>query len=206
MAHGRQARRDAGSTRAGLRQRHRQRTQRAPRAFAHGQYLGDQASYHRPFDATGSPPTPRAWRARRHIGALRASSATVGADSAAAVQAASTAPGQIAHADPAGRHRMERGRRGPRAAAGAGAPCRRAGHPARNRAGAEEQGAAMLILYGQALSEAGLGRGQPHCACHRHETAHATQVSRMARGRGGCPWDRIRMWSRGAQVLARTST
>src|ERR1035437_5355050 len=58
--------------------------------------VGDQATYHRPFDAPLTSDIEGLARAASHWVRTSASSATVGADSAAAVQAANTAPGQIA--------------------------------------------------------------------------------------------------------------
>jgi acetolactate synthase-1/2/3 large subunit len=58
--------------------------------------VGDQATYHRPFDSPLTADTEGLARATSHWVRTSASSASVGADSAAAVQAANTAPGQIA--------------------------------------------------------------------------------------------------------------
>ncbi|MBK5105400.1 MAG: hypothetical protein JJE42_14220, partial [Burkholderiales bacterium] len=58
--------------------------------------VGDQATYHRPFDAPLTADTEGLARASSHWVRSSVSSATVGADAAAAVQAANTAPGQIA--------------------------------------------------------------------------------------------------------------
>ncbi|MDO8943782.1 MAG: thiamine pyrophosphate-binding protein, partial [Desulfobacterales bacterium] len=57
--------------------------------------VGDHATYHRPFDAPLTADTEGLARAISHWVHTSASSATVGSDGAAAVQAAKTAPGQI---------------------------------------------------------------------------------------------------------------
>ena len=81
--------------------------------------VGDQATYHRPNDAPLTADT-EGW-ARGVSGWVRTAMdvATVGADAAAAVQAAQIAPGPDRHADPALRHLVERGRGGRRGAAAA---------------------------------------------------------------------------------------
>ena len=58
--------------------------------------VGDHATYHRPFDAPLTSDVEGLARATSHWVRSSAASATVGADAAAAVQAANTAPGQIA--------------------------------------------------------------------------------------------------------------
>ena len=153
--------------------------------------VGDHATYHRPFDAPLTTDTEGLARTVSHWVRTSTSSAQVGADGAAAVQAAMTPPGQIATlilpADTAWNE-------GAKVGAPLPAPARPAVAPDILRAIAQtlrSREPAMLILSGQALSEAGL------VAAHR--VAHVTgaklrtptQVPRMARGRGRVPVDRI---------------
>ena len=153
--------------------------------------VGDHATYHRPFDPPLTTDTEGLARAVSHWVRTSSSSTRVGADGAAAVQAALTPPGQIATlilpADTAWNEGGEVGAPLP-------VPPRPAAAPDALRAIAQALRSgepAMLILSGQALSEAGL------YAAHR--VAHAsgaklrtpTQVARMARGRGRAPVDRI---------------
>ena len=153
--------------------------------------VGDHATYHRPFDAPLTADTEGLARTVSHWVRTSASAQRVGADGAAAAQAAMTPPGQIATlilpADTAWNDGGEVGMPLTVPARSSVAPdslrviaqVLRSGEPA------------MLILSGQALSEAGL------TAAHR--IAHAsgaklrtpTQVARMARGRGRAPVDRI---------------
>ncbi|MGW8271508.1 MAG: thiamine pyrophosphate-binding protein, partial [Burkholderiales bacterium] len=58
--------------------------------------VGDQATYHRPYDAPLTTDTEGLARPVSHWVRTSASVATVASDAAAAVQAARTAPGQIA--------------------------------------------------------------------------------------------------------------
>lgn len=58
--------------------------------------VGDQATYHRPFDPPLTADTEGLSRAVSRWVRTSAASASLGADGAAAVQAAETAPGQIA--------------------------------------------------------------------------------------------------------------
>ena len=58
--------------------------------------VGDHASYHRPFDSPLTADTEGLARAVSHWVRTSVSSASVGADGAAAVQSANTPPGQIA--------------------------------------------------------------------------------------------------------------
>ena len=153
--------------------------------------VGDQATYHRPFDAPLTADTEGLARAVSNWVRTSTSSATVGADAAAAVQAANTAPGQIATlilpADTAWNE-------GGVVAASLPVPVRPAVAPDTLRAIAQllrSKEPATLLLYGQALSEAGLAAANrvAHVSGARLRTP--TQVSRMARGRGRVPVDRI---------------
>jgi acetolactate synthase-1/2/3 large subunit len=153
--------------------------------------VGDQASYHRPFDAPLTADTEGLARAASDWVRSSTASASVGADSAAAVQAANTAPGQIATlilpADTAWNE-------GGAIAAPLPVPARAAVAPNTVRAIAQvlkSKQPAMLILYGQALSEAGLAAANRVAHVTGAKLRTPTQVSRMARGRGRVPVDRI---------------
>ena len=153
--------------------------------------VGDQATYHRPFDAPLTSDTEGLARASSHWVRTSASSAGVGADSAAAVQAANTAPGQIATlilpADTAWNE-------GGVVAAPLPVPVRPAVAPDTVRTIAQllrSKEPAVLVLYGQALSEAGLAAANRVAHVSGAKLRTPTQVSRMARGRGRVPVDRI---------------
>jgi len=153
--------------------------------------VGDQATYHRPFDAPLTSDTEGLARASSNWVRTSASSATVGADAAAAVQAANTAPGQIATlilpADTAWNE-------GGMIAAPLPVPARATVAPETVRTIAQalrRKEPAMLILYGQALSEAGLAAANRVAHVTGAKLRTPTQLSRMARGRGRVPVDRI---------------
>jgi len=153
--------------------------------------IGDQATYHRPYDAPLTSDTEGLARAASHWVRTSASSASVGADSAAAVQAANTAPGQIATlilpADTAWNE-------GGVVAAPLAAPVRASVAPDTVRITAQalrSKEPAMLVLYGQALSEAGLVAANRVAHASGAKLRTTTQVSRIARGRGRVPVDRI---------------
>ena len=164
----------------------------ARRAFAPMvNIVGDHATYHRPFDAPLTADTEGLARATSHWVRSSSSSESVGADAAAAVQAANTAPGQIATlilpADTAWND-------GGVVAAPLPAPPRPAVAPDTLRAIAQalrSKEPAMLVLYGQALSEAGLIAANRVAHVTGAKLRTPTQVSRMARGRGRVPVDRI---------------
>lgn len=167
--------------------------------------VGDQATYHRPYDAPLTADTEGLARASSHWVRTSASSATVGADSAAAVQAANTAPGQIATlilpADTAWND-------GGVVAAPLPVPARPGVAPDTLRTVAQvlrSKEPAMLVLYGQALSAAGLAAANRVAHASGAKLRTPTQVSRMARGRGRVPVDRIPYAVDGAiQALAGT--
>ena len=153
--------------------------------------VGDQATYHRPYDAPLTTDTEGLARPVSHWVRTSASVENVAADAAAAVQAARTAPGQIATlvlpADTAWNE-------GATPAAALAVPARTQVAPDTVRTIAttlRRRQPAMLVLSGAALSEAGLRAA--------HRVAHVTgarlrtptQVPRMARGRGRVPVDRI---------------
>jgi acetolactate synthase-1/2/3 large subunit len=153
--------------------------------------VGDQATYHRPFDAPLTADTEGLARAVSHWVRTSSSSASVGADGAAAVQAARTAPGQIATlilpADTAWNE-------GGGVAAPLQVPAPTAVAPETLRAIAQvlrSKEPAMLILSGAALSEAGLVAANRIAHVSGAALRAPTQVARMARGRGRVPVDRI---------------
>jgi len=167
--------------------------------------VGDQATYHRPFDAPLTADTEGLARASSHWVRSSDSSATVGADAAAAVQAANTAPGQIATLIlPADTAWNEGGvvaapLPAPRRASVAPDTVRTIAHVLRRKE------PAMLVLYGQALSEAGLAAANRVAHVTGAKLRTPTQVSRMARGRGRVPVDRIPYALEGAlKMLAGT--
>jgi acetolactate synthase-1/2/3 large subunit len=153
--------------------------------------VGDHATYHRPFDAPLTADTEGLARAVSHWVRTSSSSARVGADGAAAAQAARTPPGQIATlilpADTAWNDGGEVGAPMP-------VPTRTAPTPetmvtiARALRSREP---AMLVLSGQALSEAGLIAAQRIAHVSGAKLRTPTQIPRMARGRGRPAVDRI---------------
>ena len=153
--------------------------------------VGDQASYHRPFDPPLTADTEGLARAVSDWVRVSASSETVGADGAAAVQCAKTAPGRIATlimpTDTAWGE-------GGQIAAPLPVPERQAVLPETIRpiAGAlRSKEPAILVLSGQVLSEAGLAAANRVAYASGAELLAASHVSRMARGRGRVPIDRV---------------
>ena len=153
--------------------------------------VGDQATYHRPFDAPLTADTDGLARATSDWVRSSESSETVGADAAAAVQAANTAPGRIATlilpADTAWND-------GGVVAAPLPVPARPSVAPDTLRNIAQvlrTKQPATMVLYGQALSEAGLLAANRVAHVTGAKLRTPTQVSRMARGRGRVPVDRI---------------
>ncbi len=153
--------------------------------------VGDHATYHRQFDAPLTADTEGLARAVSHWVRTGGSAARVGADGAAAVQAALAPPGQIATlilpADTAWGEGGEIGAPLP-------VPERTAVAPDTLRAIAQtlrSREPAMLILSGQALSAAGLAAAQRVAHASGAKLRTPTQVPRMARGRGRPPVDRI---------------
>ncbi len=153
--------------------------------------VGDHATYHRPYDPPLTTDTEALARAVSHWVRTGTSSTRVGADAAAAVQAAMTPPGQIATlilpADTAWNDGGEVGTPLPVPARPGVAPDILA-TIARTLRSREP---AMLILSGQALSEAGLYAAHRVAHVSGAKLCTPTQVSRMARGRGRVPVDRI---------------
>ncbi|MFH1605647.1 MAG: acetolactate synthase large subunit [Pseudomonadota bacterium] len=153
--------------------------------------VGDHATYHRTFDAPLTADTEGLARAVSHWVRTSASSSTVGADGAAAVQAARTPPGQIATlilpADTAWNEGGVVAPPLPVSTPGAVAPetVRAIAQALRTR------GPAVLILSGQALSEAGLIAANRIAHVSGATLRTSNPVPRMARGRGRVPVDRV---------------
>jgi acetolactate synthase I/II/III large subunit len=153
--------------------------------------VGDHATYHRPFDPPLAADTQGLVRAISHWTRVASSPASVGGDAADAVQAANTSPGKIASlilpADMAwndgGVEAAPRPvPRQPRASA----------ETVREIAGVLRHGErVMLVLAGEALSEAGLMAAQRIAATTNCKLRVPTQVARMARGSGRPRIDRI---------------
>jgi acetolactate synthase-1/2/3 large subunit len=153
--------------------------------------VGDHATYHRPFDAPLTADTEGLARAVSNWVRTCSSSTRVGADAAAAVQAAKSPPGQIATlilpADTAWNE-------GGEVAAPMPAPVRASVAPetlstvARALRSGES---AMLVLSGQALTEPGLLAAQRVAQVSGAKLRAPTQIPRMARGRGRPAVDRI---------------
>ena len=153
--------------------------------------VGDHATYHRPHDAPLTADTEGLARVVSSWVRTSASARTVGADAAAAVQAARTPPGGTATLIlPADCAWDESGAPGaplvapPRATVAQEivkeiAEALRSGLPA------------MLLLSGAALTEPGLRAAQRIAHASGAKLRTPTQVPRMARGRGRAPVDRI---------------
>ncbi|MBS0337975.1 MAG: hypothetical protein JSS40_14410, partial [Proteobacteria bacterium] len=153
--------------------------------------VGDHATYHRPYDAPLTADTEGLARASSHWVRTCTKAEEVPAAGAAAVQAARTAPGQIATlilpADTAWNESA-----GP--AAPLAVPVRSAVAPdtlATVTRALRTGAPAMLILAGAALSEAGLRAAHRISVKTGAKLRVPTQVSRMARGRGRPQIDRI---------------
>ena len=153
--------------------------------------VGDHATYHRPLDAPLTSDTEGLARAASHWVRTSGSSRDVAADGAAAVQAALTPPGQIATLIlPADTAWSE----SPGPATPLPVPDRTPVAPEILRmaeAALRSGEPAMLVLSGQALSEAGLHAAQRVATASGARLRTPTQVPRMARGRGRPAVDRI---------------
>jgi len=153
--------------------------------------VGDQASYHRPFDPPLAADTEGLARAASHWVRTSGSARQVPLDGAEAVQAARTPPGQIATLIvPADVAWSEGGVPAmPLPVAGRPRVAPEAVRKVAQILRAGEQ--VLLLLSGPALGEAGL------FAAHRIGHASGanlrtpTQVPRMARGRGRVPVERV---------------
>jgi acetolactate synthase I/II/III large subunit len=153
--------------------------------------IGDQATYHRPFDPPLTADTEGLARAVSHWVRTSGSSQQVSSDGAAAVKAARTPPGQIATlivpADVAWSEGSGPALPLPVSARSQVAPevlqtvarILRSGEPA------------MLFLNGQALCEAGLVAAQRIAHTTGAMLRTPTHVPRMARGRGRVPVERL---------------
>ena len=153
--------------------------------------VGDQATYHRPYDAPLTADTEGLARAVSHWVRTCSTADEVPAAGAAAVQAARTSPGQIATlilpADTAWNEST-----GP--AAPLPVPVRPSVAPDTLVATARalRSGApAMLLLSGAALSEQGLRAAHRISVKTGAKLRVPTQIGRMARGRGRPQIDRI---------------
>jgi acetolactate synthase-1/2/3 large subunit len=153
--------------------------------------VGDHASYHRQYDTPLTSDTEGLARAVSHWVRTTTSSARVGADGAAAAQAALTPPGQIATlilpADTAWSD-------GGEVAAALPVPPRTPVAPEtlRTVARALRSGErTLIVLSGPALMEAGLAAAQRIAHVTGAEVRAPNQLPRIARGRGRPPVDRI---------------
>jgi acetolactate synthase-1/2/3 large subunit len=153
--------------------------------------VGDHATYHRQYDTPLTADAEGLARAVSNWVRTTTSSARVGADGAAAVQAALTPPGQIATlilpADTAWND-------GGAVADPLPAPPRTPVAPEtlRTVARALRSGErALFVLSGQALLEPGLLAAQRIAHVTGAQLRAPTQLPRMARGRGRPPVDRI---------------
>ena len=153
--------------------------------------VGDQATYHRPYDPPLTSDIEGLARPVSHWVRTSTAAAQVSADAAAAVQAARTAPGQIATlvlpADTAWNEGAAPADPLPVPARTAVAPDTVHAIAAALRRGA----ASMLLLGGEALGEAGLRAAQRVAQVTGAKLRAPTQISRMARGLGRAPVDRI---------------
>jgi len=153
--------------------------------------IGDQATYHRPFDPPLTADTEGLARTVSHWVRTSGSSQQVSSDGAAAVHAARTPPGQIATlivpADIAWSEGSAPALPLPVSARSQVAPevlqtvarILRSGEPA------------MLFLNGQALCEAGLVAARRIAHTIGAMLRTPTHVPRMARGRGRVPVERL---------------
>jgi acetolactate synthase-1/2/3 large subunit len=153
--------------------------------------VGDQATYHRPHDAPLTADTESLARSVSHWVRTTTTARSVGADAAAAVQAARTPPGGVATlvlpADCAWDEGAE-------PAVALAVPARSAVAPetVRDVARALRSGQpSTILLSGAALTEAGLRAAQRVAHASGAKLRVPTQVPRMARGRGRVPVGRI---------------
>ena len=167
--------------------------------------VGDHATYHSPLDPPLAADTEALTRAVSHWVRKSHSPADVGADGAAAVHAARSAPGQIASLIlPADASWNEGGVVGKPLAV---SPPARVGDDV-IRAIAEtlrRKEPAVLVLSGTALTEKGLIAAQHIADATGARLFTPSQVARMARGRGRPRVDRIPyVVDRALEVLAGT--
>jgi acetolactate synthase-1/2/3 large subunit len=153
--------------------------------------VGDQATYHRPFDAPLTADTEGLARAVSHWVRTSGSARQVAYDGAVAVQEARTPPGQIATlivpADTAWGNGT-----GPVVPLQVGARPKVAPEVLQKIARILRSGEqAILLLNGQALNESGLVSAQRIAHATGAKLLAQTQVPRMARGRGRVPVTRV---------------
>jgi acetolactate synthase-1/2/3 large subunit len=153
--------------------------------------VGDQATYHRPHDAPLTADTLGLAEAISHWVRASTSSAHVGRDGAAAVQAARKAPGQIATLIlPADVSWNEGGEVG--AALPVDAPLPVDAKTIDAIARVLKRGEkATIVLSGAALTERGLAAAERVAHASGAELRTPMQVARMARGRTRASVDRI---------------
>ena len=153
--------------------------------------VGDQATYHRPFDAPLTADTEGLARAVSHWVRTSSFAKQVSFDGAAAVQAARTPPGQVATLIVPADVAWSEGSN----------PAMPLPVPARPRVAPEviqtvarilcSDEPTMLFLNGQALSEAGLIAAQRIAHATGAKLRTPTHVPRMARGRGRVQVERV---------------
>jgi acetolactate synthase-1/2/3 large subunit len=153
--------------------------------------VGDQATYHRPFDAPLTADTEGLARAVSHWVRTSGFAQQVSFDGAAAVQAARTPPGQVATLIVPADVAWSEG----------SSPAMPLPVPARPRVAPEvvqtvtrilrSGEPTMLLLNGQALGEAGLIAAQRIAHATGAKLRTPTHVPRMARGRGRVPVERV---------------
>ena len=153
--------------------------------------VGDQATYHRPFDAPLTADTEGLARAVSHWVRTSSFAKQVSFDGAAAVQAARTPPGQVATLIVPADVAWSEGSN----------PAMPLPVPARPRVAPEviqtvarilrSDEPTMLFLNGQALSEGGLIAAQRIAHATGVKLRTPTHVPRMARGRGRVQVERV---------------
>ena len=153
--------------------------------------VGDQATYHRPLDAPLTADTEGLARAVSQWVRTTSRATHVGADAAAAVQAARSAPGNIATLILPADCAWDEG-------AAAGAPLAKVERASVSAdavavaARALKSGQpAMILLAGAGLSERALAAAWRISKASGAMLRAPTQVSRLARGRGRVPLDRL---------------
>ena len=165
--------------------------------------VGDHATYHSPHDPPLAADTEGLARAASNWVRKSKAVGEVGADGAAAVQAARTAPGQIATLIlPADASWNEGGAVGARLPVPA--PAKVPAERIRTVADAlRRREPSVLVISGAALTERGLFHAQRIAEATGVRLLAPTQVARMARGRGRPRVDRIPyVVERAVEVLA----
>ncbi len=153
--------------------------------------VGDQATYHQAFDPPLTADTEGLANAVSHWVRTSNSAQQVASDAAAAVQAASSAPGQVATLIVPADVSWSEGN-GPASPLPVPARPQVAPEAVQTAVRILRSGEpAMLLLSGQVLGEAGLVAAQRIAHATGAMLRTPTQVHRMARGRGRPPVDRI---------------